>query len=75
MARQRTPETRWVVTKDYYKGDENYTDQFCVLYGTEAEAQAKMAQLQTGYDKSFFDPAGNDYAGYEAFMYVEQITL
>jgi hypothetical protein len=73
MAKHR--ETRWVVMKDYYKDDTNFTDIFLILYGTKEEAEVQKAQLETGYDKSFFDPEGNEYAGYEAFMYVDQISL
>lgn len=72
---RKQPETRWVVVKDYYKDDTNFTDTFPVLYGNEDDAKAKMAQLATGYDKSFFDPEGNEDAGYEAFMYVDRISL
>lgn len=70
-----TRETRWVVMKDYYKNDEPFTDTYCILYGTKAEAETAKASFLTGWYKSWFDPAGNDYAGYDAFLYVDQITL
>jgi hypothetical protein len=74
MARQR--ETRWTVVKDYvHAAGDNLTDTWPILFGTQADADAAKARLESGQDKSWFDPAGNDFAGYEAFLYVEQITL
>ncbi len=68
-------EVRWTVVKDYYKDDQNYTDTWCILYGSREDAEAAKAQIETGYDKSWYDPAGNEYAGFEAFLYVDQITI
>jgi hypothetical protein len=76
MARKQQ-EVRWVVYKDYRKDnfEGSLTDTWPILYGTEAEATAAKTRLESGQDKSWFDPAGNEYAGYEAFLYVDQIEL
>ncbi len=72
---RREPEYRWVVVKDYYKNDQNFTDTWVILYGTQEEAEAAKTRLEAGQDKSFYDKDGNDYAGYEAFLYVDQVRL
>jgi len=69
------PEAKWTVFKDYYKDDDRLTDTWVILYGTKKEAEDAMAKIATGYDKSWFDPEGNDYAGYDAVLYVDQIHL
>jgi hypothetical protein len=62
--------------KDYYREDgEHMADSWCILYGTEEEAETAKQNLEDGSDKSFFDPEGNEYAGYDAFLYVDQVTL
>jgi hypothetical protein len=74
----KTAEIRWSVFKNYYRepeGGDMFTDGWCILYGTEAEAIEAMNKQLTGYDKSWFDPAGNDYAGYDAVLYVDRVTL
>lgn len=72
---RKQAETRWVVVKDYYKDNTNYTDQWPFLYGKQEEAEEAKRRLEDGQDKSFYDAEGNEYAGYEAFLYVDQITL
>lgn len=72
---RRTPEVRWTVFKDYYQGDRNFTDTWVVLFGQKEEAEAAKERLEAGQDKSWFDPEGNEYAGYDAFLYVDQITI
>lgn len=72
---RRPLETRWTIVKDYRKGDQDFTDTWVILYSTKEEAEAAMARLNAGQDKSWFDPAGNEYAGYDAFLYVDQITI
>jgi hypothetical protein len=68
---------RWTVFKSYYKDDNNepLLDTWCILYGTQKEAEEAMAWMLTGRDKSWFDPAGNDYAGYDATLYVDRVWL
>ena len=70
-----TRTTRWTIVKDYYKGDDNFTDTWCILYGTRQEAELVKARLEAGQDKSWFDPTGNDDAGYEAVLYVDTIEV
>jgi len=69
-------ETYWIVQKDYSKDgfSDRLVDGWPFLYGTEQEAKTAMTRLEAGQDKSWFDPEGNEHAGYEAFLYVEQIT-
>jgi len=67
---------RWTVFKDYYKDDgERLTDTWCVLYGTQREAEEAMKWMLTGRDKSWFDPDGNDCAGHDAVLYVDRVWL
>lgn len=66
-------ETRWVVIKDYYRGDQNMTDTWVILYSTEAEAEAAKARLEAGQDKSWYDPS--DANDERAFLHVDTITL
>lgn len=69
MARER----RWTVCKDYYTeiGD-RCTDTWVILYGSEVEANAAMASLKAGQDKSWFDPNDEEAA---AVLYVEEALL
>jgi hypothetical protein len=63
---------QWTVFKDYRSASgSDMVDTWCILYGTKAEADAAKQRLETGYDKSWFDPDGNDYAGYDAILYVD----
>lgn len=69
---------RWTVFKDYYRepeGGDRFTESWCILFGTQEEAEAALKQQETGYDKSWFDPDGNDYAGYDAVLYVDRIHI
>lgn len=73
---RKPSKVRWTVVKDYvHAAGDNLTDTWCILYSTKEDAEAAKANLEAGQDKSWFDPAGNDYAGYEAFLYVEQVSL
>ena len=75
LTTRKAPEIRWTVVKDYYKDGNNFTDTWVILYGTEQAANEAKTRLEAGQDKSWFDPEGNDYAGYEAFLYVDKIHL
>lgn len=66
-------EQRWIVVKDYYRGDEPMTDQWPFLYGTQAEAEAAKVRLEAGQDQSWFDPSPD--SDESAFLYVDQVSL
>jgi uncharacterized protein YfcZ (UPF0381/DUF406 family) len=63
---------RWQVMKDYYRDGDNLTDEFPILYGTKEEAEAMMANLEKGSDKSWYDPSDIETS---AFLYVDSINL
>lgn len=70
----RKPEIRWMVVRDYYADNgDNLTDQYCILFGTVAEAIECMARLNdpARADRSYFDPDGDD-AG---FLYVDETCI
>jgi hypothetical protein len=63
---------RYIIVKDYYtEAGDNCIDTWCVLYGTQAEAEAVKVRLENGQDKSFFDPSLDN----SAFLYVDVIEV
>lgn len=64
---------RYIICKDYYADNgDNLSDHWCILYGSQAEAEKVKAQLEAGSDLSWYDPS--DTAA-SAFLYVDVITL
>lgn len=64
-------DVRWTVFKDYYKDGDHLTDTWCILYGTEAEANAAKTRLEAGQDKSWYDAEGDE----SPVLYVDQVLL
>lgn len=64
-------ETRWSVEKDFYRDGQHFTCGYGILYGSEAEAEAKKSELEAGADQSFFGLNDED----DAFLFVDQIEI
>jgi hypothetical protein len=63
---------RYIIIKDYYtENGDNCTDTWCILYGTQAEAEEVKVRLENGQDKSFFDSTVDN----SAFLYVDVIEV
>lgn len=69
---RRVIKERWLVCKHFYEDDHETSDEWPVLYGTEAEALEMKSKLEAGCDKSFYD-VDNVYAG--AILFVQKINL
>ena len=69
--RKKQIEIRWIVVCERYSDAGGWVrDEFCILYGTEAEAAQMMTHLNSGGDPSYFTPGETD-----GCLHVEQIEL